>query len=390
MIRLLRTTVFLAAALCAAAPAWADNDGDAATENIARVVPYDGVLDLDGAGYNGLVDVIFTLYDASDAGNVVWTETWSSAEGRAVTITGGRFSVNLGTYEDIEPAIADAGQLYLGLQVKLPESDDYTALSGRQRLNPVPYALWGARASNLEVGGAANVGGDVNVGGVINVPRLNTGGVYIDQGGGDYRRALSFLNNSLYIGVGDSFGDGVRFSSNVRLDRVLRVDGTTTLTGTANLSQSLNLGGNLNMADGAGNTNALRFVDNYLRLGTSGRYGNGVLVPTNFRVQSSADVDGNLNVDGNATVDGTLSVGGDVSLSDCRICLNTLPAPSIGDRGRYTCVALNAGSRSPSMNSSSRVIGGQEGVTTLSLVFLCDGGGTTSGQGNIDQNGNVR
>ena len=46
--------------------ALADNDNDPATQDIQSVVPYDGVLDLDGESFNGLADMVFTLYDSAD------------------------------------------------------------------------------------------------------------------------------------------------------------------------------------------------------------------------------------------------------------------------------------------------------------------------------------
>ncbi|MFN3196962.1 MAG: hypothetical protein ACE366_00910 [Bradymonadia bacterium] len=313
MNHLLRSIVFMATTFCVAAPTWADNDDDNATENIARVVPYDGVLDLDGAGYNGLVDVIFTLYDASSGGDVVWTETWSAADGRAINITGGRFTVNLGAYESIEAAIADGGQLYLGMQIKLPEANAYTALRGRQRLNPVPYALWSAQASNLAVGGDARVGGDLNVDGNTNAGRLNLQTLWVDQGNDNPARALEFLNNHLYLGRDGAFGDGLRVAVPGRFERTLRVDGNTTLVGDLNVNRTISIGGSYNMNDGAGVTAALSMSGGYLRLGTSGRFGSGVIVPTDFRTQRNADIDGSLNVDSNVTVGGSLNLTGSLN-----------------------------------------------------------------------------
>lgn len=146
---------------------WADNDDNPATEDIPRVVPYDGLLNLDGVGLTGTVDMVFTLYDAASGGNTVWTESWTSANDHPVTVRAGRFSVNLGTYEGIEDVIADAGQVFLGIQVKEPEAENFTALGGRQRLNPVPYALWSAQAADLTVAGSLNVGGTAVVGGEL-------------------------------------------------------------------------------------------------------------------------------------------------------------------------------------------------------------------------------
>ncbi len=49
------------------------NDGNPATDDLPRVVPYQGVLDWDGQPYNGSVDIQFTLY-TEDGVTSLWNE----------------------------------------------------------------------------------------------------------------------------------------------------------------------------------------------------------------------------------------------------------------------------------------------------------------------------
>lgn len=267
MTRFLRSVFFIAGALCAAGPAWADNDGDPATDNIQRVVPYDGVLDLDGAGYNGLVDVIFTLYDSADGGEAVWTETWSADEERAITITGGRFSVNLGTFEDIETVIADAGQVYLGLQIKLPEAEAYTTLSGRQRLNPVPYALWGAQASNLTVAGDARFEG----------PATAVSGLTVRQG--------------LTLTGGATMGGTASFSGEINADRIY-------------------------LQDAEGTSRLFSHYSSYLRMGASGAFDLGLKVEIPARFDEPVSILDDLSITGDIDSSGDIVTTGDIAARD--------------------------------------------------------------------------
>jgi hypothetical protein len=94
-----------------------------------------------GAPVNGTVNVVFGLYDAATAGNLVWQETQS------VTVNGGMYSVRLGTFQPLDPSIL-SGPLYLGTAV----AGD-AEMSPRRALSAVPYALMARQA--LAVGPGA-------------------------------------------------------------------------------------------------------------------------------------------------------------------------------------------------------------------------------------------
>ena len=142
--------------------ALAASDGSDATEQVPRVIPWEGTVTLDGAPFDGPLAMRFTLYD--DAGKSVWTETWDGTTAR-IPVVRGAFSALLGTYQNLEAAIADAADLSLGVEVE--RASTWTALGGRQRLAAAPYGLWAARSSNLQVAGTLSVGGAATVSGDV-------------------------------------------------------------------------------------------------------------------------------------------------------------------------------------------------------------------------------
>lgn len=82
---------------------------------------------------SGAVALAFTIYDdpsASDASNVLWTES------QTVTLDEGYFSAMLGEETALDPAIFDGSVRYLG--VKVGADDEMTP---RQPITSVPYAL---------------------------------------------------------------------------------------------------------------------------------------------------------------------------------------------------------------------------------------------------------
>ena len=106
----------------------------------------------------------------------------------------GRFSVLLGeAQQGLANAIFDADALYVGITV------GGTTLRGRQRIVPVPYALWAAKAADFTVEGNLSVAGEVSVAGPLNA----LGGVRGDVNGGVTATSLT-VN-----GVAEVLGDAV-------------------------------------------------------------------------------------------------------------------------------------------------------------------------------------
>jgi len=79
---------------------------------------------------DGSYSVVFSIYDVSTGGSVLWQETQS------VDITDGLFSVELGSVTTLSPSLFDDTALWLGIKVGAdPE------MTPRQRLTTAPYAF---------------------------------------------------------------------------------------------------------------------------------------------------------------------------------------------------------------------------------------------------------
>ena len=155
-------------------------------DQVPRILPYDGMLEVAGLPVSGDIAVRFALYATPGtnaapiagcewAGNdALWCEEWSNDPSRSCTASdcfvrafAGRFSVALGTYVNIAPRILDAEALELGLSVRIDDcpigatscgTDPTTEcqctwldLAGRQPIVPVPYAYWSTGAGDLTV-----------------------------------------------------------------------------------------------------------------------------------------------------------------------------------------------------------------------------------------------
>ena len=164
-------------------------DNNPRTESVPRALPYEGVLAVDGVPLSGTLEVTFRLWGGParvDAEVALYEETLQ------VQFVNGRFSVLLGqAQQGLANAIFDADALYVGITV------GGTTLRGRQRIVPVPYALWAAKAADFTVENNLSVGGEVSVAGGVSVA-----GQLVANGG---VAATSLTVN----GVADIFGDAV-------------------------------------------------------------------------------------------------------------------------------------------------------------------------------------
>ncbi len=133
-------------------------DDNRATSNVADaplIIPYDGFMMLDSEPLTEQgFPMLFTLYDDAENGEAVYVER------QAVNIYNGRFSVGIGGGTPIDPQmnltneILDAEKLYVQVSV----GDEDTPLSGRQVIEPSPFAAWAANSANLTVHGRAVIG----------------------------------------------------------------------------------------------------------------------------------------------------------------------------------------------------------------------------------------
>jgi hypothetical protein len=148
---------------------WVAVNDDRGTSNLLAggiVVPYDGFLMVDGNPVDRAMDVIFELWDDPSSiapANLIWSE--SHTAGNAVTFHSGRFSVGLGSgahdssTKSIDDAILDGDQLYLAIQLYDTTAGAWVKLSGRQKIEAVPYAAWSASAADFQVEGNLTVDG---------------------------------------------------------------------------------------------------------------------------------------------------------------------------------------------------------------------------------------
>jgi hypothetical protein len=99
---------------------------------VPKLINYQGELS-DSSGnnpVNGDVSIIFTIYNASTGGDVLWTET------QTVTVTDGVFNVLLGSQNPILANTFDGNERYLGVKVSTdPE------MTPRQQLASVPFSF---------------------------------------------------------------------------------------------------------------------------------------------------------------------------------------------------------------------------------------------------------
>ncbi len=160
---------------CLVGPAFAD--GDPRTDEVPRLLPYQGQLELDGrpveATGDAALHLLFSLYDGPDAEQPVYRQPL------VVEVYGGRFTATIGPEGEgpdgavvpIDGVIAAADDLHLGLTLLGDPDDpaDDIPLANRQRIYATPYAMWTTSATNLSVARDAAVGGNATVGGDIEV-----------------------------------------------------------------------------------------------------------------------------------------------------------------------------------------------------------------------------
>ncbi len=105
LMRKLIRTLFCAAAL-AVVPA-----GSALAAVPQTLVQQGRLIDVDGSPTAGTVSIVFTLYDAPENGNVLWTET------QTITLDDGYFSAVLGSVTAIPASAFDGTTRYLGMKI---------------------------------------------------------------------------------------------------------------------------------------------------------------------------------------------------------------------------------------------------------------------------------
>ena len=152
------------------------------------IMPYDGYLMVDSAPLTGTRTIKFDLYQDATGGTAIWTET------QTVNLYNGRFSVGLGSAASLTNTILDAEKLYLSMTVVEVDAQGNAIeveLSGRQAIEPAPFAAWSANSADFNVGGALSVAGNAGVTGNLGV----TGTVSV-TGTSTFTGDATFSNNA--------------------------------------------------------------------------------------------------------------------------------------------------------------------------------------------------
>jgi hypothetical protein len=135
---------------------------------------YQGQLDLPSGPATGTYQMVFRLYDALSGGNVRNGPVTNS-----VAVSNGLFTTQL----DLGP-LGGVAALWLEIGVRTNGSTAaHTLLAPRQRMTPTPYAIYAARAGDLQAGASPTFTGSVtfnpfsgppfNVANNTKVPNLN-------------------------------------------------------------------------------------------------------------------------------------------------------------------------------------------------------------------------
>ncbi|CAN2047817.1 putative Secreted protein containing LamG-like jellyroll fold domain protein [Candidatus Magnetomoraceae bacterium gMMP-1] len=110
---------------------------------VPNTVNYQGYLtDSGGSPVNGTVDLTFTIYNAEEGGNVLWTKEYIGVE-----VSDGNFSVNLGEDASFDENLFTNDDLYLGIKVGTDEE-----MTPRRKFQTTPFAAQAKVAESLAEG----------------------------------------------------------------------------------------------------------------------------------------------------------------------------------------------------------------------------------------------
>ena len=336
----------------------AEADSNPATDNLDRYLPYDGYLELDGVPVS--VDDMtlrFNIYD--DADNLLWTEN------QVINIYNGKFNAVLGQTNNITDTVFDAENIFIGIEIQ--SDGQWIALSGRQQINPVPFALWADHGSDFVVAGSLFAG---NTSGGSIPDWFNdsyTHGVKVFAGSdnaffGLRNRSDNGDDNSYdtVVYYGDDTNDSLIFTNEDNGD-VMTLDGSGNLTVYGSLSAGSgsfgsvqwgsaslvnNQGGSIELG---GEDDQIPFIDFHTSDGGTGDYDARIIAAGDDLISiDSASLrvsSGNLNVSGSIT-GSSLSISGDATVSG-DLTASTVNDKSLSGTG-LTCVSVTSGEGSSS------------------------------------------
>lgn len=150
--------------------------GRALATPVGTAFTYQGVVEKNGVGINGVCSIRFTLYDALTAGSQVGSPAVNTV---SATASHGLFTATL---DFGATAFNGNNARWLQIEVEGPGDQSYTTLTPRQPVSPVPYALFA-----LNTGGTLTLpfaGSASNNGNAFDVTNSNGSGTALFGNGG--------------------------------------------------------------------------------------------------------------------------------------------------------------------------------------------------------------
>ena len=143
-------------------------DQNPRTDDVPRLIPYNGVMEFDGQPVTLVgIDAPWIQFDIYDGPDINTSPIYRQR--MQVEVRGGRFSALIGPSGEgnvlLEEIIAFADDLNMTITLlNDPDNDaDDIALSNPQRLLVSPFAMWSKNASNFDVANDLEVGNDLSV-----------------------------------------------------------------------------------------------------------------------------------------------------------------------------------------------------------------------------------
>ena len=208
-------------------------DGDPTTADVLRgmdYLPYRGYIIQDSTPLNGTVRLKAELYQSTDGNAAPLAELE-----HVVTVENGWFTLRITDTPRMQLHARDGEPLYLAITIMEDDGNGgftEVPLSGRQRLEPTPHALWTGNASGLRVEGDLDV--------VENT-------IY---------RSDTTIEGPLSVGGELTTTQGLDVAGDLNLPNGAVVEGDTTFTQEATLTGNAEVGG-LSFLTAAGRTFSL-------------------------------------------------------------------------------------------------------------------------------------
>ena len=313
-------------------------DNDTSTQTILGndlIMPYDGYLMVDSAPLTGIRTIKFDLYQSDNAAAAsVWSET------QTVEMYNGRFSVGLGSSTSLTSTILDAEKLFLGMTIIENDAQGNAVsveLSGRQAIEPAPFAAWSGNSADFNVRGALTVEGattindDVSITGsdndgtlaALSITSNSSQNMLIDG------NEIDSMNHSLYLQNNSNNSTIVAgpLQANASVTLGNGTGDTTTVSGTLVASRGIELGNDQDIynVDIINGYNDIRWRANSgdtaddMKLESDG----DLAVYNDLTVSGTMHSNGNLSTNGDTTlgngsgddtsISGDLTVSGDIT-----------------------------------------------------------------------------